>query len=125
MAREISPEDDESEDELSPANNFVEAVQRMHDEGFLEGWIKMSYDPSKNPLLKHIENGMVKRVELTTYYEEFPEFFNDIMKASKKHGCFIFLSNFVHNNYPEEIYDTPALLTSQLQYLQVAIMHTL
>ena len=109
---------------MCPAEDFVQQVEQMHADGFLEGWVKMSHDPSIN-LLKYIEDGMVQRVDLIAYYEELPEFFDEVKKASKKHGCCIFPSDFVHKNYPDEIYDTPSLLTSQLQYLQVEIMHTL
>ena len=113
----------ESEDELDPDKTFTNTVNQMHDDGSLVGWVRMSHDPSKNPLLNVVTDGVVRCADVASFQEKFPEFWNDFGKAGKKHGCFMYLSNFVHENYPSEIYDEPSLLLSQLQYLLIAILH--
>ena len=121
MANELHSDSGESEDETCPAQDFVDTVKRMHEEEILLSWIKMSGDPSKNPLLSYVENGMICRVELAAFCEDCPQFYKDMIAAGKKHGSFIFLSNFVHQHYPEDIYDTPALLTSHRHYAQYLV----
>ena len=125
MANELHSDSGESEDETTPAEDFKNAVYRMHEEDILLSWVKTSADPTKNPLLTYIENGMIKRVELSSFCEECPRFYQDMIAAGKKHGCYTFLCNFVQQHYPEDIYDTPALFTSQLQYLQIAVTHNI
>ena len=123
---EAGMEDDdelESEDELDPDKEFVNTVNQMHDDGSLVDWLRMSHDASKNPLLYVVTDGVVRCADVDSFQENFPEFWNDFGRARKKHGCFMYLSNFVHTNYPCEIYDEPSLLLSQLQYLLIAILH--
>ena len=125
MARELHSDSGESEDELNPNEDFVRHVQSMHNDGNLKGWLEMSHDPSKNPLLRVLKNGVVQAEDMTTLLEEYPAFNKDMVRAAKKHGCYMFLHNFTHEHYPDELYDTPSLLTSQLHYLQIAIMHVI
>lgn len=125
IAREIHSESEESEDELSPNESFVNQVRQMHEDGLLAGWLQMSHDPTKNPLLTCLKNGVVQAVELLTCMDEYPQFYQDMEKAGKMHGCYTFLCDFTQKHYQNELYDSPSLLVSQLQFLQIAIMHTI
>ena len=118
-------DDQDSEDEQEPDQKFTSTVNQMHGDGCLVDWLRMSHDASKNPLLNVVADGVVRCADVALFQENFPEFWNDFSKAGKKHGCFMYLSNFVHINYPSELYDEPSLLLSQLEYLLIAILHIL
>ena len=126
IARELTRQESESEseDELEPDDKFVARVEEMHRDNVLGGWVKMSHDASINPLLTVVNNGQVTCADVTNFERDYPRFYQDWCDSGKKHGCFMFLSNFIHRNYPIELYDEPSLLLSQLQYLQIAIRHT-
>ena len=116
---ESSAED--SEDEFSPNEAFVETVEELHREEDLAGWLQTSKDPAKNPLLCIFKDGGIQRADVAAYAEECPQFMKDLISTSKRHGCARYLSDFVTRNYQTELYEEPSLLTSQLQYLQIAI----
>ena len=122
MAKDIGS-DEESEDENAPDADFVDHVERMHTEGDLISWVKTSQDPAKNPLLQLSRNGEIRPADVAALAEEFTEFFKDMQRVQKKHGCFTFLNNFLSENYSSYMHEEFSLRLSQIQYLQIVILH--
>ena len=116
--------DSESEDENSPDESFVKQLLATHESGNLTSLVDMSYDVKKNPLFQVAKNGMVRPFDVSVFAKDYPDFFTDILKVQKKHGCFTYFNNFITRNYRSDvIHDEPSLRLSQMQYLQIVISY--
>ena len=116
--------EEESEDENAPDAKFIENVQKLHTDGHLSSIIECSFDEKRNPLLTTCKNGKVVVLDTAILKKEFPDFWSNLMKVRKRHGCYTFLNKFLKCNYENSLHDDCTLLRlSQIQYCQISIMY--
>ena len=78
----------------------------------------------RNPLLTTCKNGVVNAVNTEILKKEFPEFWANLMKVGRRHGCNNFLNNFLKRHYKNDLHDDGTLRRlSQEQYIHMAIMY--
>ena len=122
--RELDPNSSESEDEMLPNPKFVEKVKNLHDEGTLTELLEQSVDIERNPLLVISNSCRIIASNIDQMREIHPQFFKDIVKVRKLHGCFVFMNNFLTDYYSQFLRDGFSVRISQIEYI-VMVVHKL
>ena len=125
LAQAICPSDDESEeseDESSPNEDFVAKVHEMHNDGHLLQLVEQGGDLQRNPLVS-VSNGSVHPVEISKFEQEFPLFYQQLVRMRKRLGSFGFLNQFLRQHYEQSLHPDTYGVLSQIEYVQLAVQN--
>ena len=109
---------------MLPNPKFVEKVKNLHDEGTLTELLEQSVDIERNPLLVISNSCRIIASNIDQMREIHPQFFKDIVKVRKLHGCFVFMNNFLTDYYSQFLRDGFSVRISQIEYI-VMVVHKL